>query len=200
MHPTNPARLPSGTQKNHLAPNTHRDPFEAGHRPAKKPTDPSIDHVKRKTQNLGTRWPSGRIPRTPGAGQTSKLHPTNPARLPSSTQNGLRIGLPGQVWLIYAAFLKPGPLVRVPGPSLAGNRHKTNQNRPTKPARLPSGTPKMLAPFIAAPHKAHTLLKQWGWAHEPANAASSTGGLLHPHGSAGKAPQRRATCRRRRSR
>ena len=35
------------------------------------------------------------------------------------SHNDIRLGLPGSCWLIYAAFFKPEPLVRVPGTSLA---------------------------------------------------------------------------------
>ncbi len=43
----------------------------------------------------------------------------------NSSRNGFRTRLPGYTWSIYGAFFKPGPLVTVPGPTLAENRPKT---------------------------------------------------------------------------
>jgi hypothetical protein len=45
-----------------------------------------------------------------------------------TTRNGFRLRHPGWSSLIYAPYLEPEPLVRVPGPILADNLPKIDQN------------------------------------------------------------------------
>ncbi len=94
-----------------------------------------------------------------------------------SAQHGLRINPPGYFSLIYAAFIKPGPLGKLRGQTLAENRPKTTKKLkyltlPTGPYRLfkrAHTAPTQIAPHAIGPPSAgdpidqrRRVARRWG--------------------------------------
>ncbi len=93
-----------------------------------------------------------------------KTDAENSGRTAFKYPNGLNINAPAECSLIYVAFLKPGPLCRLLGPTLAGNLLKNKKTDNIYSSRLaPMDGPPCCIPKVKHPKRVGCLSIQRGW-------------------------------------